>query len=179
MKSYISIFFLVFFLKMIVNCNNLDGESKETSEDKIKNDKTKKVINSNRSEVEKNENDKNVHSEESNLDKPLITESDLQITQKSEETPHDDSKFEKVEIIKDRHIPQRTAEYSINEDKPEMKLATLIGNEDQKSNIEMTERPNFLSSVIRSHETSVLRPKHIAKPTEEGSLTFDLEAISK
>ena len=86
--------------------------------------------------------------------------------------------FENVQIIKREHIWDKSPEYVKSIPKDEMKTATLINVTQDPSGGDLTERPNFLSSVIRSHPTSVSTPLHVYK-TEEGSPTYDLDSISR
>ncbi len=93
----------------------------------------------------------------------------------SESVPKDNQKssnFESVEIIKRDHIWDKTPEYVSSQTKNDMKTATLL-NASKDMIGDLTERPNFLSSVIRSHPTSVSTPVNI-----EGAPTYDLDSIS-
>lgn len=56
-----------------------------------------------------------------------------------------------------------------------MKKAEIIGDSGFSAS-GLTERPNYLSSVIQSHATSVLTPSTL---TGDNSISFDLDQISK
>ncbi len=91
----------------------------------------------------------------------------------------DKLKFENVQIIKSEFGPSRSPEYIKKEEKSDMKTATLINKDnDEKGPGGLTERPNYLSSVINSHATSVMTPNHLYS-REEGTPTYDLDSISK
>jgi hypothetical protein len=83
-----------------------------------------------------------------------------------------ESKFETVEIIKRDHIWDKSPEYVSTQTKEDMKTATIL-NATKDSTNDLTERPNFLSPVIRSHPTTVSTPVNI-----EGAPTYDLDSIS-
>jgi hypothetical protein len=55
-----------------------------------------------------------------------------------------------------------------------MKIAEIIGNSSDAGN--ELQRPNYLSSVIQSHSTSVLTPSAMSG---DNSIVFDLDQISK
>lgn len=64
-----------------------------------------------------------------------------------------------------------------------MKAATIITNSDNTSIINnghqgMNEKPNYLSSVIRSFPTSVATVNHLYDEDSSGT-TYDLDSISK
>lgn len=83
-----------------------------------------------------------------------------------------DSKYENVEIIKRDNLWDKSPEYVKQEKKEEMKTATLLNNSSEP--VEgLTERPNFLSAVIRSHPTSVSTPINVI-----GGPSYDLDSIS-
>lgn len=57
-----------------------------------------------------------------------------------------------------------------------MKKAEILGGDINEST-GLTERPNYLSSVIRSYSTSVLTPSN--QMGKNNNMTFDLDKISK
>ena len=89
-----------------------------------------------------------------------------------------ENSFENVEYIKKVDIPSRTPEYAKPVENNEMHTATLIKTDkNEEHNSGLTERPNFLSPVIRSFATRVSTPSHLYDKTE-GYPTFDLDSIS-
>jgi len=56
-----------------------------------------------------------------------------------------------------------------------MKKAEILGDSGSSAS-GLTERPNYLSSIIQSHTTSVLTPYN---PSGDNSISFDLDQISK
>ncbi len=57
-----------------------------------------------------------------------------------------------------------------------MKKVEIIGDQSALGS-GLTERPNYLSSVIQSHATSVLNPSSITGG--DNGISFDLDQISK
>jgi hypothetical protein len=86
-------------------------------------------------------------------------------------------KYEKVEIKRSTNFVAKTPTYVKTDDNYRMKSPILIQtNENQISNPGMTERPNYLSTVIRSSPTSVTSS---GVRIDADSPTFDLETISE
>ena len=88
-----------------------------------------------------------------------------------------EDKYEKVEIKKSTNFVAKTPIYVKPDENDGMKSAILIQtNENQISNPGMTERPNYLSTVIRSSPTSVTSS---GLRIDADGPTFDLDTISK
>lgn len=109
-----------------------------------------------------------------------ITNNQMKSTKKIEDNKEDkinEDKYEKVEIMKKPNIPTKTPLYVNPPKNNDMKSPTLIQTkETQILSPGLTESPNFLSTVIRSAPTSV---RSSVVRQGDGSLTFDLEAVSK
>ena len=116
----------------------------------------------------------------SNYNSPSQNYSQVSSSNKNENSKQGEkTKFENVQIIKSEYGPSRSPEYIKKEEKSDMKTATLINKDkDEKGPGGLTERPNYLSSVIHSHATSVMTPNHLYS-REEGTPTYDLDSISK
>jgi hypothetical protein len=89
-------------------------------------------------------------------------------------------KYENVHIIDSHSVPNKSPEYIKKEENNEMKTAILINNKDKnmENNTGLTERPNYLSSVIHPHATSVLTPNRLYT-RDANTPTYDLESIKK
>jgi hypothetical protein len=112
------------------------------------------------------------------VDKDKINEKikTKQIEENKGKTNNED-KYEQVEIIKTPNIPTKTPAYVKPSNKDEMKSPILIQTkETQIFSPGLTERPNYLSTVIQSAPTSVTSS---VMRVGDGSLTFDLESVSK
>lgn len=90
----------------------------------------------------------------------------------------DNRLYENVEIVKKGQIPNKVPDYVQPVEKSDMKTAILVNEDKHEHAPGLTERPNFLSPVITSFRTSVATPQHLYG-NSEGSLTYDLDAISK
>jgi hypothetical protein len=61
-----------------------------------------------------------------------------------------------------------------------MKSALIVttSKDNETPSLGLTERPNYLSSIIMSRPTTVVTPKHFYHASDDGSPSYDLDAIS-
>jgi len=117
--------------------------------------------------------------EKNNLGNSNMKEKDkVSITQSQEKLDKqtNEDNYEKVEIISNPRINlTKTPIYAVPRD-DNMKSPILIQTNESKTHVPgLTERPNYLSTVIRSAPTSVT--SRIVRQGVDGP-TYDLEAIS-
>lgn len=120
-------------------------------------------------------------SNRNNFRTEIETQSQAKINYENNKLLTEKMKYKNVKIIDPHSVPNRSPEYIQKHENTEMKTAILINKEKDRNSeysIGLTERPNYLSSVIHPHATSVLTP-HNLYSRDANTPTYDLENIKK